>query len=255
VGLAAIAADLRALVVAVIELRGEVRELQAVVQERAGKHEAGLADLEAALRSSGTQAAAVNDSPDRSTPAGMRTRARTYEASDDRPRSGSGSSSTSQRGTGTLSATHGDRRASHEELRIALEAAPRNYDEPTPAERDAFLTAWTKITEQPVRASMIGSLARICRVHGPQVADVLKRRYAITGTTENLILVMLREEEPEPTDTRAAGGRASSEPHNRRTAGQHSKPPTPKDIGAKWTRDEIPDARPDPPSDPLGDQR
>jgi hypothetical protein len=140
------------------------------------------------------------------------------------------------------------------ELRIALEAAPRNYDEPTPAERDAFLVAWTKITRQHVKDAMIKPLIRVWRVHGPQVADVLRRRYAITDTTENLILVMLRPEDPEPADTRAAGDRASNEPHNRRTAGQHSKPP-PKDIGAKWTHDEIPDASPDSRSGPLGDER
>jgi hypothetical protein len=73
-----------------------------------------------------------------------------------------------------------------------MDAAPRNYEEPSETELEIFKVAWTEMTGRRVTEKMVKPLARIWRVHGSQAPDVLRKRFSASGPN-NLMIEMLRE--------------------------------------------------------------
>src|SRR5207247_3283566 len=115
-------------------------------------------------------------------------------------------------------------RAPRGALREAMRQAVRRFDETTMQELQGFEHLWHEVTGQVVTEHMLGPLALMLRVHGPNAGAVLSSRFARRGTVTNLMIDMLNVEDDAPSGF--AGLRASPDPE--------SAP-----LSAQWTSEDI----------------
>lgn len=80
-----------------------------------------------------------------------------------------------------------DRRVGRQALGQLIQRTSRDYPPPSPAVIDSLAASYASLTGVQVTAKMRGLLAIAWRVHGPDTPSLLRRLYAFSRSTTNLL--------------------------------------------------------------------